>query len=78
MKKKELNELRGKTLDEIKEMVEGKRLELLKAKTEEKASKEKNLKKAWRLRHNLSQTLTILREKEIVEKEKTKSEVTKI
>ncbi len=78
MKKKELNELRGKTLDEIKSKIEEKKLEILKVATEEKASKEKNLKKKKSLRRNLSQTLTILREKEIIEEEKVKSEGAKI
>jgi len=69
MKKKEIQDLRGKTQAELKKKAEDKRLELSKIVANLKASKEKNLKKAKNLRRELAQILTVLREKEILERD---------
>ncbi|KKQ51952.1 50S ribosomal protein L29 [Candidatus Woesebacteria bacterium RIFCSPHIGHO2_01_FULL_39_17] len=69
MKKKEIQDLRGKTQAELKKKAEDKRLELSKIVVNLKASKEKNLKKAKNLRRELAQILTVLREKEILERD---------
>ena len=67
MKKKELNSLRSKTLAELHKMVLERKIQINKAKTDIIASREKNLKKAKNLKHELSQVFTIIRQKEIVE-----------
>lgn len=71
MKKNELLKLRGKVKEELKDLAEVKKLEFLKVKANIKAKREKNLKKAKILRHELSQVLTMIREKELMEKDKT-------
>jgi ribosomal protein L29 len=74
MKKKELTELRDKTLDEISKKAQEIKKQISKLETEKKESKEKNVKKIKNLKHDLSQTLTIQREKEIIGKEKEDKE----
>ena len=78
MKRNDLLKLRGKAKEELKGLAEVKKLEFLKVKANIKAKREKNLKKAKILRHELSQVLTILREKELTEKDKTAKSVGKI
>ena len=67
MKKKDLQETRSKDLQKLKDEADGKRLTISKASVEIKGSKEKNLKKVKNLRKDLAQTLTVIREKEIIE-----------
>jgi len=69
MKRREINELRTKSKEELTELAEKTRLEITKAKAYISALKEKNLKKVKNLRHDLAQILSILREKDIIEKE---------
>lgn len=71
MKRNDLIKLRGKAKEELKGLAEVKKLEFMKVEANIKAKREKNLKKAKILRHELSQVLTILREKELMEKDKT-------
>ena len=78
MKRNELFKLRGKVKEELKDLVEIKKLEFLKVEANIKAKREKNLKRAKILRHELSQILTILREKELMEKDKTAKSARKI
>lgn len=78
MKRNELFKLRGKVKEELKDLVEIKKLEFLKVEANIKAKREKNLKRAKILRHELSQVLTILREKELMEKDKTVKSARKI
>ena len=78
MKRNELFKLRGKVKEELKDLVEIKKLEFLKVEANIKAKREKNLKRAKILRHELSQILTILREKELMEKDKTVKSARKI
>lgn len=69
MKKKELQTMRNKTKKELAELASEKANELEKAVVELKVSKEKDLKKAKNTRKELSQLLTLVREKEILEEE---------
>jgi len=68
MKKKDLTGIRSKTKKELKTLADKKAVDLAKAKVAIKAGQEKNLKKIKLIRHEISQLLTVLREKEIVEK----------
>lgn len=73
MKKKDLGELRNKELKDLKKLSLEKAKEVGKVDLEIKTQKEKNLKKARNLRKELAQLLTIVREKEILEKEVKKN-----
>ena len=73
MRKKELASFREKDTEKLHKEAEGKKFEIIKTLSEAKASKEKNLKKVKFLRRDLAQILTLIREKEIQESEKTKS-----
>lgn len=72
MKKKELKTLREKTVKELEAQVEKLRLgaELAYAKT--KVGQEKNVKKFRNERKDIAQILTIIKEKEIIERSKNK------
>ena len=74
MKRKEFNELRTKDTITLKKLAMEKRLEAAKKKMEILGSKEKNLKSTGSLRHDLAQILTLIREKEIMEKLQPKEE----
>jgi len=69
MKKKDIETLRGKEVAEIKKALAGKRADLIKAQVEMYGGKEKNLKKAKNLRREVAQMLTIIKEREILERE---------
>lgn len=69
MKKKDLIELRGKKIEEVKGLVAKKRLEQSYTQVKIASRSEKNVKKVKNLRKDLAQILTILKEKEIIEKE---------
>ena len=69
MKKKDVETLRGKEVAEIKKALAGKRADLIKAQVEMYGGKEKNLKKAKNLRREVAQMLTIIKEREILERE---------
>ena len=68
MKQKELNNLRSKDLMELKKIVQEKNVESIKSKAETKVGKEKNLKKSANIRRDMAQILTIMREKELINK----------
>ena len=75
MKKTELKNLRAKKADQLKETVSKKKLEIAKVLAKISAGQEKNLKKGRNLRKELAQTLTLIKEMEIIEsldKKKTK------
>lgn len=72
MKKKDIETLRGKEVAEIKKALAGKRADLIKAQVEMYGGKEKNLKKAKNLRREVAQMLTIIKEREILERESKK------
>ena len=67
MKRKDYTELRTKTVKELQKMAFEKKLVAMKKKMEIMAGKEKNLKSYSALRNDISQILTLKREKEIIE-----------
>jgi ribosomal protein L29 len=69
MKKKELTELRSKELGELIKLIKDKKEKLTKLTPEIAIGKEKNLKKAAILRKEIAQILTIVKEKEMADKE---------
>lgn len=72
MKKKDLTDIRKKDIKELGEMAVDKKKELAKATAEMGVSREKNLKKAKSLRHDVAQILTLIREKELLERKADK------
>ena len=74
MKKKDLSGTRSKTSKELTKLVEKKSLEYAKVRAAIKAGQEKNLKKVKLIRHEISQILTVIKEKEIVDKLEKKDE----
>lgn len=74
MKRKELNDLRGKTAQELEKIVLGKKLEIEKARMKIIGGKEKNLKVRKNLAREIAKILTLIREKEIIESLKAKNE----
>jgi ribosomal protein L29 len=75
MKRKEFNDLRTKDIKTLKKLAREKKFEAEKKKMEILGGKEKNLKATNNLRHDLAQILTLVREKEIIEKLQPKEEV---
>lgn len=69
MKKKDLTDLRNKDQKELKEVLSKKRLEITAFMAKSTAG-EKNLKKRKNLRREIAQILTIIKEKELIEKMK--------
>lgn len=74
MKKKEFKELKNREIKELEKKVDEKRSEFLKIKISIKSSGEKNLKKARILRKEIAQILTLIKEKEIYNRESLKEE----
>lgn len=72
MKKKDLIKFREKSQKELQKAVDEKKLELLKVSANIKVAKEKNLKKASNLRHDIAQLMTIGRENELIEETQKK------
>jgi ribosomal protein L29 len=68
MKRKEFNELKEKDINALKKLATAKKFEASKKRMEIMGGKEKNLKATNNLRHTLAQILTVIREKEIIEK----------
>jgi ribosomal protein L29 len=77
MKRKEFNDLKAKDIKALKKMAREKKLEAAKKRMEILGGKEKNLKATNNLRHSLAQILTLIREKEILEKLQPKEEIKK-
>lgn len=69
MKKKELIDFRGKKHDDLVKTLSDKKTELDLNRAKVKIGKEKNTSKLKVLKRDIAQILTILREKEIIEKE---------
>ena len=68
MKRKEFNDLKTKDILALKKLGREKKFEASKKRMEIMGGKEKNLKATNNLRHSLAQILTVVREKEIIEK----------
>jgi len=69
MKRKDLVDLKTKEVKDLNKILGDKKAELEKVMVNVSVGKEKNLKKAKNLRRDISQILTIVREKEIRKKE---------
>lgn len=67
MKKTELKNLRDKEVEELKKTVSKKKLEIAKVLAKLSVGQEKNLRKAKNLKKELAQTLTIIKEIEIIQ-----------
>lgn len=70
MKKKKIGDLRLIKTDELKKIVLEKKKELALLMSEIVLQKEKNVKKGRLLRREIARMLTLLRERDIVDKEK--------
>lgn len=68
MKKRELQELRNKKMAELDKIVVKKRQESVMANAKMKTGQEKKIKKVKNLKHEIAQVMTIIREKQILEK----------
>ena len=68
MKRKDYTELKGKTIKELIKMASDKKTESVKEKMKILGGKEKNLKVSRNLRAEIAKILTLIREKEILEK----------
>ena len=68
MKTKEFKSIKIKEIKEIKDLISKKKLELSKNQVKMLSGKEKNIKKTWELRKEIAQLLTIVKEKELIEK----------
>jgi ribosomal protein L29 len=75
MKRKDYNELKGKTVQELVKLASNKKNESIKEKMKILGGKEKNLKVHRNLRAEVAKILTLAREKEILEKLQPKAEV---
>lgn len=77
MKKRELRDLKNKSVKELIKIVDKKAIEIMKVKAKSKVSKEKNLKHVKNIKKDVAQIKTVIREKEFIDesskvKEKTK------
>jgi len=68
MKRKDFNDIKGKTIQELGKIVAEKKTQAVKKKMESLAGKEKNLKVYRNSRREIAKILTLIREKEILEK----------
>jgi ribosomal protein L29 len=74
MKRKDFIDIKSKTKEELMKLVAQKKTDAIKKKMEILAGKEKNLKAYRNFRREIAKILTLVREKEIVENLKAKSE----
>ena len=74
MKRKDLNSLRTKNIQELEKFLNEKRTEIMKVRVRTKVSKEKNLKHVKMLKRDISQVYTILTEKRLIEKDSKREE----
>ena len=77
MKRKDYIDLKGKTIKELIKMASDKKTEAVKKKMQILGGKEKNLKVYRNLRAEIAKILTLIREKEILEKVQPKEVETK-
>ena len=75
MKKKQIVDIRTKDTKKLMKMVSDLEIEILNTRARIKVGKEKNLKKTKNLKRELAQIKTIIKQKEIEEKNKMVSEV---
>ncbi len=77
MKKKDLQDLRNKKIVELDKIVDKKKKESIMADIKMGTGQEKKIKKVKNLKREIAQILTIIREKQIIEKESKKNKVEK-
>jgi len=77
MKRKDYTDLKGKTVAELTKLVSTKRIDAVKKKMQILGGKEKNLKVHRNIRSEIVKILTLIREKEILEKLEAKPASTK-
>jgi ribosomal protein L29 len=75
MKTKDFKELRSKDIAGLKKLLDSKETEAIKAKISTLSSREKNTKLVLNIRREIAKILTLIREKEIMEKLAPKEEV---
>lgn len=75
MKTKEFGNLKIKEIKELKALIFKKKLELIKIQVKMHSGKEKNLKKIWALKKEVSQILTLIKEKEFIENNKIQEKI---
>lgn len=75
MKRKDYMDLKGKTIKELVKLVSDKKTDAIKKKMQILAGREKNLKVYRNYRSDIAKILTLIREKEILEKIQPKEEV---
>lgn len=75
MKKKDLQDLRNKKIAELDKIIIKKRHESIMADVKMRTGQEKKIKKVKGLKREIAQILTIIREKQILEKESKKMKV---
>ena len=68
MKRKELNDYKSKTVKDLLKFVSDKKTEMKKKRVEIFSGREKNLKYFNNLRRDVARVMTIIKEKQIVEK----------
>lgn len=68
MKRKELKDLRSKSVKELAKMVVEKKIDLKKKALEGMTGKDKNIKNANSIRREVAQIMTFMKELEILEK----------
>ena len=74
MKKNDIADLRKKELKELEKMLEDKKMQMYKARTDVKTGKEKNLKKAKNIKREIALIATLVREKEFMAQAQEKQE----
>jgi ribosomal protein L29 len=75
MKRKDYTDLKGKTVADLTKLVSVKRTDAIKKKMQILGGKEKNLKLYRNLRADIAKILTLVKEKEILEKVQPKEEI---
>lgn len=78
MKRKEFTDLKGKTIKDLSKLVQGKRTEATKKRMQIIGGREKNLKLYKQIRIEIAKILTLIKEKEILEKLEVKSQKSKV
>ncbi|GAG08526.1 unnamed protein product [marine sediment metagenome] len=78
MKKKDLQQQRNKTAEELKKEVDVKTQELSKIRIQALSGKPKNVKAAKNTKRDIAQLLTIIREKQILAESKKSKERSKV
>jgi ribosomal protein L29 len=74
MKRKDFIDLKSKTAQELRKLASEKKMDAIKKKMEILGGKEKNLKAYRNYRREIAEILTLVREKEILEKLQPKAE----